>query len=129
MSCNGSTTHGPALAWSQKSTSTWLFIPLAAPESSVGINFVRPTLEVGQSSGAIKVRPALRYSDDMSTFDSAAAIDATNMTQTNDGIKYGAWTDIQSGQKNFVQFGVQVENDNGTATELAMVTLRLDRKS
>lgn len=129
MSCNGSSTSGPAPVWTNKTTNSWLFHPLAPPESSVGVNSVRPTLEVSQSSGAIKVRPALRYSSDLNTFESAVAIDAANMTQTNDGTKYGTWTDIQTGQKNFVQFGVEVENDSGTGTELAMVTLRLDRKS
>ncbi len=65
MSCNGSSTSGPAPVWTNKTTNSWLFHPLAPPESSVGVNSVRPTLEVSQSSGAIKVRPALRYSSDL----------------------------------------------------------------
>lgn len=128
MSCNGSNTYGPIPAWSGKSTSTWVFHPLAPPESSVGINSVRPTLQVAQGSGSVKARPALRYSADMNTWDNVVAIDAANMTQANDGTKFGVWSDIQTGQKNFVQFGVEVQNDTGAAVEMAMVTLRVDRK-
>jgi len=50
-------------------------------------------------------------------------------TNKTTNTKYGTWADIQTGQKNFVQFGVEVENDSGSVAELAMVTLRLDRKS
>lgn len=129
MSCNGSTTHGPSAVWTNKTNDTWLFHPLCPAESAMGMNFVRITMEVGQSSGLIKARPCVRYSDDGVTWGGAATIDATNMTQTNDGTKYGTWIDIQSGQKNFAQFGVEVTDSSGTATELANVTLRIDRKS
>ncbi len=128
MSCNGSTTYGPLPVWSAKSTATWLFHPASAPESSTGIKFARPALEVAQSSGAIKVRPAVRYSNDMVTWDSASAIDAANMTQTNNGLKYGSFTDIETGAKLYLQWGVEVCNDSGTATEMALISLRIDRK-
>lgn len=128
MSCNGSNTYGPIPVWSGKSTSTWVFHPLAPPESSVGINFVRPTLQVAQSSGSVKVLPALRYSADMTTWDNVVAIDAANMTQTNDGTKFGTWADIQAGQKNFLQLGAEVQNESGSVVEMGMVTLRVDRK-
>ncbi len=67
MSCNDSRTLGPIPVWSNKTNNTWLFHPLAAPQSSAGVNFARCTLEVAQSSGAIKVRPAVRYSNDLQT--------------------------------------------------------------
>ncbi len=129
MSCSNSKTYGPIPVWTAKNTSTWVFHPVGAPESSNGVNFVRPSLEVAQSSGAIKVRPALRYSSDLQVWDDAVAIDATNMTQTNDGPKYGGYSDIQTGAKNFLQLGVEACNSTGSDTELAMVTLRTDTKA
>ncbi len=129
MSCTDSKTLGPIPVWSNKTNNTWLFHPLSAPQPSTGVNFARPTLEVAQSSGAIKVRPVVRYSNDMQTWDGPFAIDAANMTQTNDGVKFGTFTDIQGGAKNFLQWGVEVTDSAGTPTELAMVSLRVDTKA
>jgi hypothetical protein len=129
MSCNDSKTVGPIPVWSNKTTNTWLFHPLAPPQSSAGVNFVRPTLEVGQSSGAIKVRPAVRSSNDLQSWDAPVAIAEASMTQTNDGVKYGAFADIQAGAKNFLQLGAEVTNSAGADTELAMVSLRIDSKA
>ncbi len=50
------------------------------------------------------------------------------MTQTNDGVKFGTFTDIQAGAKNFLQWGGEVTDSSGTTTELAMVSLRVDTK-
>ncbi|MSQ04210.1 MAG: hypothetical protein EXR71_20365 [Myxococcales bacterium] len=93
------------------------------------MNFARTTVEVGQSSGAIKVRPAVRYSNDLQAWDAPVAIDTPNMTQTNDGVKFGTFTDIQGGAKNFLQRGVEATDSSGTTTELAMVSLRVDTKA
>ena len=129
MSCTDSQTSGPIPVWTNKTNNTWLFHPVAPPESSSGVNFVRPTIEVAQSSGAIKARPAVRYSNDIQAWDAPVAIAEATMTQTNDGVKYGTFIDIQANSKNFLQLGVEVTNSTGTATELAMVTLRVDKKA
>lgn len=99
------------------------------PEDSTGLTHVRPTMEVAQSSGAVKMRPAYRYGNDANGFDPAVALDAANLTQINNGTKYGGYIDVQANAKLVIQWGVEVCNDSGTAVEMGMVTLRIDRKN
>jgi hypothetical protein len=128
MSCNKSSTFGPLPAWSIKSTSTWLFHPVSTFEDSTGLTHARPTLEVSQSSGAVKGRPAYRYANDPANPDQPVALDAANNTQVNNGTKFGTYVDVQANSKLVIQWGVEVCNDSGTSVEMAMFTLRIDRK-
>ena len=127
MACSSSVTYPAKGVWSQKSTSTWLFHPVSEAIESVGVNSVRVSFALEQSTGLIKVRPALQMSNDGLTWDGPQAIGIA--TRNTDGTTFGddlvdVSTHTQS--KLYVRFGVQAQNDSGTDVELGRVTLRID---
>ena len=131
MSCSSSSssTYGPQTVWSNKSTS-WFFQPLTDAIDTASLKSLRTSIELRQSTGAIKARVAYRLSDDGSTWDSPLPLytDGTK-EQVNDGITYGAaYATPDLSAKLFCQLGAQVANTSGAATEIALVTVRADRQ-
>lgn len=85
---------------------------------------------VSEDSGSGKMRPALRYSNDASTWDSSKELDAG--CRTSEGISWGtSYVDITAlagtTARAWVQFGVEVANESGTRVEVCNATLRVER--
>lgn len=76
----------PKAVWTD-GTSTPLFHPLSRPMSSAGWSDARVATSMEQDSGNCKIRPALRYSNDGVTRDSAKEIVASY--RTTEGTDYG----------------------------------------
>lgn len=77
----------------------------------------------------IKVRVAYRYSNDGVTWDNPVALYANGTNeQTNDGAVYGNFADISTNQKLFIQWGFQAINSSGTAVEMAMASMKIDKR-
>lgn len=133
MACKDTLTLGPFTVWTQKSSSTYLFHPASSPESTVNWRDVRGSVENRASSGAISTRIVYRLSNDGVTWDNPLALYRSPnnpQVQTNDGTSYGSGfvdlsADIQG--KQWIQWGVEAVNSSGTSTELATVTVKLDR--
>lgn len=132
MACKDNQTLGPFTVWTQKSA-TYLFHPASAPESTVNWRDVRGSIENRGSSGAISTRIVYRLSNDGITWDSPLALYRSPnnpQVQTNDGTAYGSTFVDLSGDiqgKQWIQWGVEAANSSGTSTELATVTVKLDR--
>lgn len=133
MSCTDSQTLGPLTVWTQKSNSTYLFHPASPPESTPKWRDVRGSIENRASSGAISTRIAYRLSNDGTTWEAPLALYRSPnnpQVQTNDGTAYGSgFVDLSSDLqgKQWIQWGVEAINSSGTTTELATVTVKLDR--
>ena len=130
MACASSVTYPAKGVWSQKSTSTWLFHPVSEAIESVGINNIRASFALEQSTGVIKVRPALQMSNDGLTWDNAVAIGTD--TRNTDGTTFADnYEDVSATTqgKLYVRFGVQAQNDSGTDVEMGRVTLRIDHSA
>lgn len=132
MTCSpykqGSQTFGPLPVWSKRSTSTWVFHPGGPPMQSADVSpSIRPNLDVGQDTGAVKVRAALRMSNDGATWDTPVAIGT--LTANSEGAVYASsYADLKATLtgKRLVQFGIECTNDTGTNLELARVSMQLD---
>lgn len=127
MSCNSSTLYPARGVWSQKSTSTWIFHPISEAMDSVGLRSVRASFSLEQSTGQLKIRPAIQMSNDGLTWDTPVAIGAA--TRSTDGTTHGAdYTDLSATTeaKLFARFGIQCQNESGTDVELGRVTLKID---
>jgi hypothetical protein len=127
MACSSSVTYPAKGVWTMKSTSTWMFHPVSEAISSVGINQIRASFSLEQSTGVIKVRPALQMSNDGLSWDTPVAIGAA--TRNTDGTTFGSdYADLSATTqaKLYVRFGVQAQNDSGTDVEMGRVTLRID---
>lgn len=127
MSCNASILIPARGVWSQKSTSTWIFHPMSEAMDTVGVNHVRVSFSLEQSTGLLKIRPAFQVSNDGLTWDTPVAIGTD--TRNTDGTTFAdEFVDISgtTTTRLFLRFGVQVQNDSGTDVELGRVTLRID---
>ncbi len=131
MACDQSgTTYPPINAWTKKDDTNWNFHPVGAPVDANNFQLVRPSFELAQSSGLLTVRPALRTSNDGTTWDTPVAIGG--QSRNTNGITYGsAYTDMTATTdgKQLVQPGVEVKNTSGSALEMGLVTLKLDHRT
>ncbi len=96
---------------------------------SGGIDKVRVSFEMRQTSGAAEIRPALRMSNDALTWDNPVSIGIT--TRSTDGVTNGAdFVDVSATTKAkaLVQFGVECKNTTGTTCELCSAALKVDTK-
>lgn len=130
MACeSGSHQAGPLPVWSQKDTTNWVFHPALPPMDSARHKYVRASIEMAQNSGACKIRPALRMSNDGVTWDTPVAIGSD--TRNSNGTTYGnTFNDMgtTTAAKQIVQYGVQAVNDSGTALEMCSASLKIDVK-
>lgn len=137
MSCSTeSQTYGPAPVWTNKTTN-WMFFPLTPVMSTVGMKWVRTSLELAQTSGLVTIRAGLRTSNDGASW--GAAVEVSDLQQSTNGTAYGSgYEDLGNGtaypgntvtSKQFIQFGLLVKNTSGTQVEMAGGTLRLDLKA
>ena len=127
-----SSTMGPQVIYTQKTTATWLVHAFSAPESTSDLGAARASVENRASSGAMKFRAYYRTSNDGVTWDAWTSLyaDGTN-EQTNDGTSYGPdFVSVLNAVKGkqLIQWGVGAVNTSGPATELATTTLKIDRK-
>ena len=129
---NDSTAKGPQQTWSKKDTTNWLFHPFGAPEDTTDLKAVRASIENRSSTGAYKSRVAYRLTNDGATFEDPVSLYANGASeQPNDGTTYGAtFVDLSAAVagKQLIQWGAQGINSSGTATEMAMTTIKIDRK-
>lgn len=126
----GSWLFGPAPVWTD-GTSNPAFRPLSEPMESKGLISVRVSTEMSEDSGNCKMRPALRYSNDGIGWDAEKEIVAGY--RTTDGIDWGtSYIDITglagTTTRAYVQFGVQVANEAGSAINVCNATIRVEPK-
>ncbi len=125
----GSWLYGPHAVWSTGSTSTWVFHPLSEPVSAGGLTEARFSWEMTENSGSCKARVAVRYSNDGIAWDTSKEVGSW---QTTAGPFWGStYVNLLTlGGGNvpmaFVQFGVQVQKDSGSAIQLCNITLRVE---
>lgn len=123
---------GPQTVWTD-GTATPTFHPMSEPIESAGVINVRTTFEMEQNSGNCKVRPALRFSNDGTTWDTEQEYPDDASYRTTNGITWGSvYTDItvvtNAAPRAYVQFGVQAANTSAGAIQLCSVTLRIEPK-
>lgn len=133
MSCGSdSTALGPQTVWSKKVNDAWLQHAMGEPESTTCLAKVRGSIENRSSTGALKSRIVYRLSNDGATWDAWTTLYAGGTTeQTNDGTSYGAtFVDLLGAVagKQLIQWGCEVTNTSGTATEIGSVIIKIDRK-
>lgn len=126
----GSWLFGPAPVWTDGTTSP-AFRPLSEPLESKGLLSVRISTEMSEDSGNCKIRPALRYSNDGVGWDAAKEIVAGY--RTTEGIDWGTtYIDITqlagTTPRAYVQFGVEVANEAGSAINICNATIRVEAK-
>lgn len=125
----GAWVFGPKTVWTDGTTSP-VFHPLSDPLASRSVQNARVSIELDQDiSGLCKIRPALRYGSDGVTWDGDALIDSTYKTSA--GITYGTTFVDLTGlgtAKTWVQFGVQVANESGSAVNLCNATVMVEPK-
>lgn len=124
----GSWLFGPSPVWSDGTTSP-SFRPLSDPIQAKGLLNVRVSTEMSEDSGNCKIRPALRYSNDGINWD--ASKDIVAGYRTTEGIDWGTtYIDISAGTtpRAWVQFGVEVANESGSAINVCNATLRVEPK-
>lgn len=130
MACEeAGTTYSPIIVWTRKNDTDWVFHPVGVPVDANGFQLVRPSIELSQSSGALIVRPAVRTSNDGSSWDTPVAIGS--QTRSSNGITYGsAFEDMTSttNAKQLVQPGIESKNTTGTSLEMGLATLKLDHR-
>jgi hypothetical protein len=128
MSCNNTdTTLGPIPVWTKKSTSNKLFFAFSAPVPTNGLGTVRMSMELENSTGDVKIEPAMRTSQDGQSWDTAVAVGT--QSRASDGTTYGDdFVNIgaSTSSKQLAQFGLLVSNNSGGAAENAMATLRVE---
>jgi len=126
----GSWLFGPYPVWSDGTTNP-AFRPMSDPLESKGILSVRVSTEMSEDSGACKIRPALRYSNNGVDWDPPKEIVAAY--RATEGIDWGStYIDISqivgTPARAYVQFGVQVANESGTTIQLCNATIRVEPK-
>lgn len=88
----------------------------------------RFTVEMSQDTGNSRIAGAFQFSDTQDPTASATAA-SPSVTRTSNGTSYGDWQSMTSGQKLFVRFGVNVDQeDSGTAFDMCNATIRVDTK-
>jgi hypothetical protein len=132
MSCGSDTTTlGPQIARSKKDDTNWLTHAFSPPEGTTTVRKIRGSIENRSSTGAAKTRIVYRLSNDGSTWQAWTTLYAGGTNeQTNDGTTYGgSFVDLASAVQGYqlIQWGVQVINTSGSATEIVNVTVKLDR--
>lgn len=133
LSCESSSTaFGPQTIWTKKDNASWLQHAIGAPESAADLLKARGSIENRSSSGLIKTRVIYRTSNDGASWDAWASLYANGANElTNDGTVYGpSYIDLAAtvAGKQLIQWGVEAINTSGTATELATVIVKIDRK-
>ena len=126
----GSWLFGPAPVWTDGTTSP-AFRPLSEALESKGLLSVRISTEMSEDSGNCKMRPALRYSNDGVGWDASKEIVAGY--RTTEGIDWGTtYIDITqlagTTTRAYVQFGVEVANEAGSAINVCNATIRVEPK-
>ncbi len=126
----GSWLFGPAPVWTD-GTANPSFRPLSEPMESKSLLSVRVSTEMSEDSGNCKMRPALRYSNDGVTWDAPKEIVSTY--RTTEGTDWGTvYIDITqlagTASRAYVQFGVEVANEAGSAINICNATIRVEPK-
>lgn len=126
--------------WANSTSS--IFHPLTEWLDATGFSDVRASIELRQAPAAsggseLRVTAAYRYADDpydTSTWSSAPGSAGTSLTtsatSTGSQPQYGSsYASVVSGQKRFIQFGVNTDNTAGTgqaSLNLGFATVRID---
>ena len=119
---------GPSPVWT-KATGLAIFHALSAPIESRFLTSFRVSFELSESSGTCKIRPALRYSQDGTSWSPATALRKDFLSEEK--IVWGdAYFEpgklLPAPLPKFVQFGVEV---SGTGMNLCNATLRVEPKA
>jgi hypothetical protein len=125
----GSWLFGPKTVWTDGTVNP-TFHPLGDPMASRGLINARVAIEMSEdTSGLCKIRPALRYGNDGVSWDASGAIDTTYRTSA--GITYGTtYVDLTAvaTTRPWIQFGVEVANESGSAVNICNATLLVEPK-
>jgi hypothetical protein len=112
-------------------TASDMWHELSEAMSSAGLINVRVSTEMEEKVGNIEIRPALRYSDDGFTWNTAKEIVATYRTTngTDVGTSYVDITGLAGTTPHaFVQFGVVAANTSGSSVNIALAEIRIEPK-
>lgn len=118
---------GPITVWSKRSTTQKLFFPLSSPIPTSGLGSARTSIEMANSTGALKIEPALRTSQDGTGWTTPVTIGT--QSRTSDGTTYGdSLVDISATAtaNQLIQLGVLVSNSSGTELQMGLATLRAE---
>lgn len=132
MACSQTFAKGPVMVYSAANATTWLFFPLTGPMVTTQMDESRTALELDNVSGNVQVQPALQYSDDGVTWDTAVYFGDTQTTteRTTDGTTYETgFTALPTPAKTYVRIGVRVKNSSGTAFAAALASIRTELRS
>lgn len=124
----GSWMWGPRPVWTD-GTANPMFHPFSDPIDAGTVTNARVSIEMDQDTGNCKIRPALRYSDDGISWNSAVAIISTYRDTA--GADYGStYVDLTglTTPRTWVQFGIQAANQSGSAIEFCNATLLVQPK-
>jgi len=105
------------------------FFPLSEPMSSTGLTNARFSWQMTQDSGDCKLRPAVRFSNDGASWDTAKEV--TTTFATDETAIYGAvYVDLMAlantTPRSFIQFGLQTLNRAGTANAFCQGAMRVE---
>lgn len=128
MSCNKSFAGGPTAVWTARGSSTPIFHPLTDWIDTTGLDSARFTLEMRQETGNARLNAAYQYSDTQDPTANATAASPA-VTCVANGITYGAWQSMTSGQKLFVRFGANCDQEDGSTNfDACNASIRVDTK-
>ena len=82
---------------------------MMGPMNTAGIQSVRVAMKMANSTGDLRMKPAVRYSNDRIVYD-ATPTDIGATTLTADGKDYGSFASLPGTVKPWAQFGYLVAN-------------------
>jgi len=89
-------------------------------------------LELENASGAVKLQPALEYSDDAVAWDAAVYVGNAQTTteRTTDGTTYETvFTNLPASARAYARFGVRVTNAAGNVFAAGLASIRIETRS
>jgi hypothetical protein len=131
MACNDSSVLGPQQVWTKNSNTAWLWHGFGAPMSTADFKALRASIENKFATPYCRTRVSYRLSNDGETWDAPVALyTSPAREQTGDGTTYGdSWITPSTDAKLWIWIGAEAIDSQGVAMEMALVAIRLDKRS
>lgn len=126
----GSWFWGPTAMWTAASTTTHNFFPMSPALQLNEVSGVRVAYQMTNDAGDCKLRAAVRFSSDGTTWETAEELNAA-YSDANDEIIYnGPYIDLLSVPntvpRSYVQFGIETVNRSTSTLSLCRGALRVE---